>query len=41
MDTYLTRSLLMFTFGLGLIMLGLILDPPIRLYIAINPEAMD
>ena len=40
-DTYLARSLLMFTFGLGLIMLGLILDPPLRLMVAINPEWMD
>ena len=40
-DTYLARSLLMFGFGLGLIMLGLVLDPPLRLMVAINPEWMD
>ena len=41
MDTYLARSLLMFAFGCGLIMLGLILDPPLRLMVAIHPDAMD
>jgi hypothetical protein len=30
-DPILTRSLLMFAFGLGLIALGLLLDPPLRL----------
>ena len=41
MDTYLARSLLMFAFGLSLICLGLILDPPLRLMVAINPDLMD
>ena len=41
MDPILARSLLMFAFGCGLIMLGLILDPPLRLMVAINPEWMD
>ena len=40
-DPVLARSLLMFTFGLGLICLGLILDPPLRLMVAINPDLMD
>jgi len=31
MDPILTRSLLMFTFGLGLILLGVLLDPPLLL----------
>jgi len=41
MDTYLARALVMFAFGCGLIMLGLILDPPLRLLVAIHPDLMD
>jgi len=37
-DIILTRSLVMFAFGLALIALGILLDPPLRLMAAINPE---